>query len=38
VSQVRTLVALDNTLVLSFFRSQGMRAAPAIILEKALDR
>jgi ribosomal protein S18 acetylase RimI-like enzyme len=38
VSQVRTLVALDNTLVLSFFRSQGMRAASAIILEKALDR
>jgi ribosomal protein S18 acetylase RimI-like enzyme len=38
VNQVRTLVALDNTLVLSFFRSQGMRAAPAIILEKAIDR
>jgi ribosomal protein S18 acetylase RimI-like enzyme len=38
VNQVRTLVARDNTLVLSFFRSQGMTAAPAIILEKALDR
>ena len=38
VNQVRTLVARDNTLVLSFFRSQGMAAAPAIILEKALDR
>jgi ribosomal protein S18 acetylase RimI-like enzyme len=38
VNQVRTLVARDNTLVLSFFRSQGMTAAPAIILEKAVDR
>jgi ribosomal protein S18 acetylase RimI-like enzyme len=38
VNRVRTLVARDNTLVLSFFRSQGMTAAPAIILERALDR
>lgn len=38
VNQVRTLVARDNTLVLSFFRSQGMTAAPAIVLEKALER
>lgn len=37
VNQVRTLVARDNTLVLSFFRSQGMTAAPAITLEKTLD-
>jgi ribosomal protein S18 acetylase RimI-like enzyme len=38
VTRVRTLVSRDNTLVLSFFRSQGMTAASAIILEKALDR
>lgn len=38
VNRVRTLVARDNTLVLSFFRSQGMTAAPAIILEGTLDR
>ena len=38
VNQVRTLVARDNTLVLSFFRSQGMTAAPAIILEKVLEK
>jgi ribosomal protein S18 acetylase RimI-like enzyme len=38
VNRVRTLVARDNTLVLSFFRSQAMTAAPAIILEKALER
>ncbi|MCC6475018.1 MAG: GNAT family N-acetyltransferase [Burkholderiales bacterium] len=37
VSQVRTLVARDNALVLSFFRSQGMMAAPVITLEKALE-
>ena len=37
VNQVRTLVPRDDTLVLSFFRSQGMTAAPAIILEKALE-
>jgi GNAT superfamily N-acetyltransferase len=33
VSKVRTLLARDNTLVLSFFRSQGMMAAPFIPLE-----
>jgi len=38
VTRVRTLVSRDNTLVLSFFRSQGMTAASAIILEKGLER
>jgi ribosomal protein S18 acetylase RimI-like enzyme len=33
VSTVRTLIARDNRLVLSFFRSQGMMAAPVIPLE-----
>jgi GNAT superfamily N-acetyltransferase len=36
VDQVRTLIARDNSLVLSFFRSQGMMAAPVITLEKTL--
>jgi GNAT superfamily N-acetyltransferase len=36
VTQVRTLLARDNTLVLSFFRSQGMMAAPFIPLEMDL--
>jgi len=34
VTTVRTLIARDNRLVLSFFRSQGMMAAPVIPLEK----
>ena len=34
VAMVRTLIARDNQLVLSFFRSQGMMAAPVIPLEK----
>lgn len=34
VGTVRTLIARDNRLVLSFFRSQGMMAAPVIPLEK----
>ena len=34
VTIVRTLIARDNRLVLSFFRSQGMRAAAVIPLEK----
>lgn len=38
VRQVRTLLARDDTLVLSFFRSQGMMAAPLIPLEMHLDR
>ena len=33
VHKMRTLLARDNTLVLSFFRSQGMMAAPLIPLE-----
>ena len=37
VNKVRTLLARDNSLVLSFFRSQGMMAAPFIPLEKDLD-
>ena len=36
VDKVRTLIARDNGLVLSFFRSQGMMAAPFIPLEKDL--
>ena len=36
VDKVRTLLARDNALVLAFFRSQGMMAAPLITLEKAL--
>ena len=36
VDQVRTLIARDNSLVLSFFRSQGMMAAPFIPLERDL--
>jgi len=37
VATVRTLLARDNHLVLAFFRSQGMMAAPFIPLEKELD-
>jgi len=37
VTSVRTLLARDNHLVLSFFRSQGMMAAPFIALEKGLE-
>ncbi|MDE2399109.1 MAG: GNAT family N-acetyltransferase [Burkholderiales bacterium] len=37
VRQLRTLLALDNTLILSFFRSQGMMAGPLISLEMDLD-
>jgi len=37
VDKVRTLIARDNSLVLSYFRSQGMMAAPVIPLEKDLD-
>ncbi len=36
VEKVRTLLARDNGLVLSFFRSQGMMAAPFIALEREL--
>ena len=37
VTKVRTLLARDNQLVLSFFRSQGMMAAPFIPLEMDLE-
>lgn len=37
VRQLRTMLARDNTLILSFFRSQGMMAAPLIALEMDLD-
>ena len=36
VDKVRTLLARDNGLVMSFFRSQGMMAAPFIALERDL--
>ena len=36
VQKVRTLLARDNALVLAFFRSQGMMAAPFIALERDL--
>ena len=36
VDKVRTLLSRDNALVLAFFRSQGMMAAPLITLEKEL--
>jgi len=36
VTTLRTLIARDNRLVLSFFRSQGMMAAPVIPLEKEI--
>ena len=36
VRQVRTMLSSDNTLILSFFRSQGMMAAPLIPLEMDL--
>jgi len=37
VATVRTLIARDNRLVLSFFRSQGMMAAPVIPLERDIE-
>ena len=37
VTTVRTLLSRDNHLILSFFRSQGMMAAPFIPLEKRLE-
>ena len=36
VEKVRTLLARENALVLAFFRSQGMTAAPFIALERDL--
>ncbi len=37
VTKIRTLMARDNHLILSFFRSQGMMAGPFIELEMTLD-
>jgi GNAT superfamily N-acetyltransferase len=37
VSKVRTMIARDSQLILSFFRSQGMMAGPFVELEKDLD-
>jgi len=37
VAKVRTLLARDNPLILSFFRSQGMMAGPYIPLELDLE-
>lgn len=37
VTKVRTMLARDNQLVMSFFRSQGMMAAPFIALERDTD-
>lgn len=38
VRTVRTMLSRDNTLILSFFRSQGMMAAPFIPLELELTQ
>jgi GNAT superfamily N-acetyltransferase len=37
VAKVRTMLARDNTTILSFFRSQGMMAGPFIELETTFD-
>jgi GNAT superfamily N-acetyltransferase len=37
VDKLRTMLARDNHLMLSFFRSQGMMAGPSIQLEMPLD-
>ena len=37
VSKVRTLLSRDNTLILSFFRSQGMMIGPFIPHEMDLE-
>ncbi len=37
VTKVRTMLARENQLILSFFRSQGMMAAPFIPLEVDLE-
>jgi ribosomal protein S18 acetylase RimI-like enzyme len=37
VTTVRTMLARDNGLIMSFFRSQGMMAAPYIALELDLE-
>ena len=38
VRKLRTIVALENTLILSFFRSQGLMAGPLMSLEMDLNR
>jgi GNAT superfamily N-acetyltransferase len=37
VRTVRTILSRDNTLILSFFRSQGMTTGPFIALEMSLE-
>ncbi|MBJ7533957.1 GNAT family N-acetyltransferase [Rhodomicrobium vannielii ATCC 17100] len=37
ITKVRTMVARDAQLVMSFFRAQGMMAGPFVELEKDLD-
>jgi len=37
VDKVRTMIAVDDNLNMSFFRSQGMMGGPFIELEKPLD-
>ena len=37
VSTVRTMLRRDDNLIMSFFRSQGLRAGPFIQLEKNID-
>lgn len=37
VRKIRTILGRDNTLILSFFRSQGMMAGPFIPLEMDLE-
>ncbi len=37
VTKIRTLLSRDNSLILSFFRSQGMMAGPFIPLEMDLE-
>jgi ribosomal protein S18 acetylase RimI-like enzyme len=37
VTKLRTMLARDNTLILSFFRSQGLMAGPLMSLEMDLD-
>lgn len=37
VDRLRTMLARDNTVILSFFRSQGMTAGPFVELEMGLD-
>ena len=38
VDRLRTMLARDNTVILSFFRSQGMMAGPFVELEMELEK